>query len=76
MSARDQAKELLVHYLYHPMPDGYYSADSVSEMESIVDRIVDAAVEETKAEIRRLLPGPAADKDGTTYERALAGEGE
>ena len=47
MSAkRRKAKELLVHYL--TMCIGEYDSDNVSEIENIVDFIIEACIEETK----------------------------
>lgn len=53
MSPRDEAKSLLKHYLSLSMPAGFFSGDSYSEMESIVDLIIDAAVSEAHAAIAR-----------------------
>ena len=50
MGARDEAKELLWHYLDNASGGSLLSADCRSEVESIVDRIIDAAVEAAKAE--------------------------
>ena len=53
MSARDDAKELLVHYFCRVVREGdFLDSDSRSEIESIVDRIIDAAVED----VRSMLP--------------------
>lgn len=51
MSGREEAKDLLKHYLTAAAPSGYYNGDSYREMESIVDLIVDTAVAEARAAI-------------------------
>lgn len=57
---RRQAKQLLVHYFGLSMES--VNSDNRVEIEDIVDLIVDAAVEEVKAEIKGALNGPEADR--------------
>jgi mannitol-1-phosphate/altronate dehydrogenase len=58
MSAREDAQGLLRHYFQQVYEHAglNWTSDNHLEINSIVDRIVDAAVEETRAAIARATP--------------------